>query len=243
MEVKHVVIGSGEVGMAIQRLIACRTNMIGTDIHTDFDKLAAIITGLEYMHVAIPYSPTFVDTCKHLQDILKPKYTIIYSSVLPGTTEQLGEYAVHSPIEGRHPHLFESVKHFPRLISGPRSEEVCKMFVGLGIMDIRIYPNSKTTEIGKLLSTTRYGINLMFAQEQKEICDRLGVKYEEAVSAYIDMYNDGYSNIESKRFQQQNLTPPGDKIGGHCVIPNAKLLANNITDSEIITKLSKYNEE
>ena len=243
MEINHVVIGSGEVGMAIQRLIARTENVIGTDVYTDLTMVKQKLSGpLKYLHIAIPYSDEFVSTCLKIKDLFKPEYIIVYSSVLPGTTEQLGDNAVHSPVEGRHPNLLESIATFPRLIAGKECKAIEKMFWDLEIKFSKTYADCKITELGKILSTTRYGINLIFAQDQQELCNKYGLDYDAVVVDYINSYNIGYRDIGQSRFCQQILTAPGDKIGGHCVIPNAKLLTK-ISDSKLIEQLSKYNKE
>ena len=239
MNTNQIVIGLGEVGMAIMRLIAKKYNVIGIDTFVNMESLKNM-KNIEIMHVAIPYTDKFEEIVNNYKEIFKPDFIVIYSSVLPGTTEKFGEYAIHSPIEGRHPNLFESVSSFTRYISGPMANRLETFYKSLNL-NVVCYSNSRITEVGKLLSTTRYGVNLMFADISNEICEKYNVKYENAVLDYINMYNNGYNYLEN-RFIQPKLTPPNGNIGGHCVINNAKILMNS-TKNKIIELLANFNNK
>ena len=231
---KHLVVGYlGEVGQCIYKFLA------GEDIRgIDINIYETIKEKCSYMHVCIPYSETFVCHIKKYIRIYKPKYVIVYSTVLPGTCRALGKNVVHSPIEGQHPDLLGCFKTFTRLIAGNKSKKVAIFFDKKGL-SVETFNKPEVTELGKLLSTTRYGINIVFAKHQEELCNKYKVPYQNAVLDYQYMYNKGYALRGKTRYIQPMLVPPGNIIGGHCVSPNAKLL-EKISNSNLIKELANY---
>jgi UDP-N-acetyl-D-mannosaminuronate dehydrogenase len=195
----------------------------------------------DMMHVCIPFfgAERFCEDVSYYMKVYPSRHIIIYSTVLPGTCEKLGENVVHSPVEGRHPNLIDGFKTFTRLVGGKCAKEVGDFYKKNGL-NVETFEDAKVTELGKILSTTRYGLNILFAAEEEALCKRFGLKFEEVVLGYQKMYNEGYKKLGEERFVQQTLTPPVGKIGGHCVVPNAKLL-EEISESELIKLLAKFN--
>jgi hypothetical protein len=72
----------------------------------------------------------------------------------------------------------------------------------------------------------------------KKICDNLNVDFEEAVTKWNKDYNESYMKLGKGNVVRPVLYPP-NKIGGHCVIPNAKIL-KGVTDSTAIDLLLEY---
>ena len=217
---KHTIIGiNGEVGSCINQFLRSRQEqIIGVDIETK-----PIKEKVDILHICIPYTKEFVDTVKKYSIIFSPEYIIIYSTVIPGTTNAIGLNAVHSPIEGRHPNLIKAFKTFKRLIGGKCAKQVGQFFINRDI-EVETFNDANITELGKLFSSLRYGMNLMVSDEEKKICDKFNVNYDETVLKYQQVYNEGYEKIGDNKFRQSLLVPPKGEIGGHCVIPNNKLL-------------------
>jgi len=117
--------------------------------------------------------------------------------VAPGATKEIGKIAVHSPVRGVHPHLFEGIKTFVQYI-GADNEETGKLaqehLEGLGIKT-ELLSSSAVTEIGKLFDTTYYGLCIAWHGEMKEICDQLGIDFDESVSNFNKTYNEGYQKL------------------------------------------------
>ncbi len=231
------ILGYGEVGAAIADFYQ---NPRIKDVNRD-DGLA----GVEILHICIPWSEKFVPIVKKEIRMIKPKLSIIHSTVMPGTTEEIaasfGGMVVHSPIRGKHPHLFQGIKTFVKYI-GADNEKAGKMakkhLESLGIKTKVFYP-SVTTEIGKLLDTTYYGLCIAWHGEMKKLCDKFGVDFEEAVTDFTQTYNRGYTKLDIKNVIRPVLYPPANGIGGHCIIPNAKLL-KKLFNSEAIDLIMKY---
>ena len=232
---KHAIIGyKGEVGRCVYEFFKGE-DRIGVELNEDFK-----IDKVDFMHVCINYTMDFVTEVKRYEQIFMPECIIIYTTVIPGTTEACGPKAVHSPIEGRHPNLLEYFKKFRRMIAGENFDMAYDLFMERGIL-VYVYSDPKITELGKLFSTTRYGINLMIADMEKKVCDELNLDYHEVVSLYQKFYNELYRGNGEDKFVQSTLTPPNGKIGGHCITNNARLLSV-VCDDPMVERLATYNK-
>ena len=255
---KHIIIGiRGQIGTCVKEFLTLvgEERMIGLDMVEGRDVvvyggeggedggMGSYRGGETMMHVCIPFvgEDRFRNVVKNYMSRYVPKYVVVYSTVLPGTCIRLGKNAVHSPVEGRHPNLLEGFKVFKRLVAGKCSMEVGRIFEGWGL-EVQTYDDAVVTELGKLLSTTRYGINLLFCAAEESMCKKAGVEFEKVVLDYQRMYNEGYRKLGQDKFIQPLLTAPDGKIGGHCVVPNANLLSM-FTSDEWVKKLAKFNEQ
>jgi UDP-N-acetyl-D-mannosaminuronate dehydrogenase len=217
--VKAGILGFGEVGKAIAKFY---DNPLIKDLDRNDN-----LEGVEVLNVCIPYKgEDFVDTVKKEMERIKPKITIIHSTVAPGTTKKIGGMIVHSPVRGVHPNLFEGVKTFVKYV-GADSEEAGsaakKHLEELGIK-AKVFMPSKTTELGKLFSTTYYGLCIAYHAEMKKICDEEGIDFEKAVTDFNKTYNEGYVELRKPNVVRPVLYPPKGGIGGHCVCENAEIL-------------------
>jgi hypothetical protein len=208
---KHLVIGLGEVGRAIQEIFEC----------PGVDKGQAIEGTVDIIHVCIPYSDEFVDTVRLFQQSYLPKYTVIHSTVPVGTSRECN--AIHSPIRGIHPHLYEGVMTFPKFLGGTDASEVADEFRKHGLKVI-LCDSQETTELGKLLDTEYYRSCIEFTLRAKKLCDEKGVPFHEAYTLFNLTYNEGYTELGHPEYVRPTLQPIMRPIGGHCVMPNAKLI-------------------
>jgi hypothetical protein len=216
------ILGYGEVGQAIAKFYK---NPRIKDLKRDDG-----LEGVEVLNVCIPWSNKFIDIAEKEIKRIKPKLTIIHSTVAPGTTKKLSGFfngmVVHSPIRGLHPNLYAGVKTFVKYIGADnkRAGVLAEKHLGkLGIKTKVFFP-SLTTEIGKLLDTTYYGVCIAWHREMKEICDKFDISFEEAVTDFNETYNQGYKKLGKSNVIRPVLYPPKSEIGGHCVGPNARIL-------------------
>lgn len=221
------ILGFGEVGQAIAKFYK---NPKIKDINRDDG-----LKGVDVLHVCIPYSDNFVNLVKKEIKETEPKLTIIHSTVAPGATKKIGGMAVHSPIRGVHPRLYEGIKTFVKYI-GADNKTAAKMaekhLKDLGVKT-KIFNSSATTEIGKLLDTTYYGVVIAWHGEKKKLCDKMGVDFEQAVVDFNKTYNEGYKKLGMHHVVRPVLYAPNPHIGGHCIIPNAKLLKKYLSSKAI----------
>jgi len=227
------ILGYGEVGQAIAKFY---TNSKIKDLNRDDG-----LKGVEILHICIPWSNNFIKIAKKEIKKIKPKLTIIHSTVAPGTTKKIGGMIVHSPVRGVHPHLYEGIKTFVKYIGADnkRAGELARKHLeGLGIKTKVFYP-SVTTEVGKLLDTTYYGLCIAWHGEMKKICDKFGINFEEAVTDFNKTYNEGYKKLGKPNVIRPVLYPPKGDIGGYCVVPNAKILKKYF-ESKAFDLILKY---
>lgn len=215
---KNIVIGLGEVGKAIQEILSCEG-------HDPFKKI--IYSGTcDVIHVCIPHSDKFIEIVKEYKKQFKPSLTIIHSSVPVGTTEKLN--AVHSPIRGVHPNLALGVKIFVKFFGGKRSCEASKIFSDLGIKTFCV-EDSRNTEALKLWDTTQYGIMILLNKEIHKYCEENNLDFDVVYGLGNSTYNEGYVNLGRHEVVRPYLKYMEGKIGGHCVVPNAKLIKSQLS--------------
>ena len=224
------ILGFGEIGKAVAKFYgsADSPQVKIKDLNRD-DGLKDI----EVLHVCIPWSEKFVQIVKDEIKKTKPGLTIIHSTVAPGATKKIIDGlpracrgVVHSPVRGIHPYLFKGIKTFVKYIGADNKEAgklAQKHLESLGIKTKVFFP-SVTTEIGKLLDTTYYGLCIAWHGEMKNICDKFGIDLEEAVTDFNKTYNEGYKKLGKLNVSRPVLYPPEKSIGGHCVISNAEIL-------------------
>ena len=231
------IIGYGEVGRALGQVYEKnKKDFFVKDRERD--------DGLDecyILHFCTPYDNNFLsETCSYIERY-NPKYAIIHSTVPPETTSEINKltdsYVAHSPVRGIHPELLEGILTFEKYIGADfDSGEIVGHFKSLGIKT-RV-TSSRTSEIAKLLSTTYYGVCIAWHGEMKKICDNFNVDFQEAVTEWNKDYNESYKKLGKDNVVRPVLYPP-NKIGGHCVIPNAQML-KDITDSTAIDLLLEY---
>ena len=237
------IIGYGEIGKSIEKL------------YVDFpDKFvirkkdvnwADNLDGIEILNVAVPFIENFVDiVCK---EIIKysPKLTIIHSTVSPGTTKKIGELTnklvVHSPVIGVHPNLCEGIKTFTKYVGHDKCtsgelEAIKQHFDDLEL-NYELIPSSQSTELAKLLSTTYYGLCIAWHGEMQKLCSQFDVDFD-FINNWTENYNKGYIALGKENVVRPVLFPP-DRIGGHCVVPNTKILSE-LMESEAFKLILKY---
>lgn len=213
---RAILVGCGEIGRAVYEVFS---EVHAIDIYDrTFKEMPE--GKYEVLLVAIPFSEDFVEIVNEYRLEYAVRTTIIFSTVAIGTTSQiLG--AVHSPVEGKHPRLSDSIRLMPRWVGG-YNKTAERFFRDAGFKPI-FCEKQEYTEFLKLRSTARYGINIEFSRYEKAVCDDLGMDYEH-IREFDQDYNELYRDLGMPQFQRYILYPPEGNIKGHCVVPNAKLL-------------------
>lgn len=213
------ILGYGEIGQALAKFFNAPKIK---DLNRDDG-----LFGVDVLHVCIPWSGKFVSIVRKEIENSKPKLVIIHSTVIPGTTKKIGKIAVHSPARGTHPNLYEGIRTFVKYIGADDKKIglLAQKHLESAGMNTKLFMPSSTTELGKLLDTTYYGLCIAFHGEMKKMCDELGVDFNNAIIDFNKTYNEGYANLGMAHVVRPVLTAPEGPIGGHCVIPNAELLS------------------
>ncbi len=246
------ILGYGEVGTAINALYDGRDfsdmqieiedknkEMRFDEQHENFDIL----------HVCIPYGDSFVEqVINKIKDnlIIKNGVTIIHSTVAVGTTDKIYKAVitdvVHSPIRGGHDNMIADLRIFPKFI-GMSTDcpvgiyfRIKNHFNDLGI-ETKLVIDSKTTELGKLLDTTYYGLCISYHQYAKELCDKEGLDFNIVMEEFNFTYNNSMVKNKTEKFVRPNLYPPEGAIGGHCIVPNVQILRDSYGDDSILKRI------
>ncbi|MBW2003012.1 MAG: hypothetical protein JRI72_00145 [Deltaproteobacteria bacterium] len=233
-----ILIGYGEVGKGIYGVFAPHHNIDLYDVNGYINKKHCKI--YDVMLICIPYSKDFIKIVKDYQKQFNPKATVIFSTVAIGTTSQI-ENAVHSPIEGKHNdktiHMADYLKEWKFLMGG-YNETVNEFSKEAGNFAY-IVKKPEHTEALKLLSTTFYGVMIEYTRYAKQVCDDIDMNFND-YKGYNLCYNALYKALGGGKYTRPILDPPEGKIGGHCVVPNAKIL-NEQYPNELVEQVIKWN--
>jgi len=239
------ILGYGEIGKAIHQLYSrSRQHQIFVK---DLDRDDGM-TNIDVLNVCIPQLNNFNEIVIDIAKRSKSKMIIIHSTVRVGTTELISKKlacdVAHSPVRGVHPNLLEGILTFVKYVGSDNEESssrITEHLRSLGVNAVSL-KSSRETELGKLLDTTYYGICIAWHGEMKKMCDEVGVDFEEAVTLFNKTYNSGYTQLGKSNVVRPVLFPPESKIGGHCVVPNAKILKETF-ESEGLDMILKYSRD
>lgn len=238
METKHLIIGNGQIGSSVYEVLK---EVADVQIR---GKESDIVGQFNYLHIAIPFldQETFIKIVKEYEELYRPHTIVVHSTVGVGTIRLLGESCVHAPIRGRHPNLAESIRTFRLYIGGndiSRIKAVAEIFK-LACKDVAILDRPpETTELLKILDTTYYGWNILFAKEVYRLCKQFGVEYDDVYTDANNSYNKGYQEMGEPQFTRPVLKHMPGKIGGHCVSENSILFP----DTYVTQKITEMNKE
>ena len=232
MKTKDVVVGLGEIGSPILKLISKATAAIGHDINPKLvdQKKQKKFESLEprFLHICIPFNENFQKNVIDLHNQYKPKAIVIHSTISPGTTKRLQEKLqtpiIYSATRGVHKRMLNDLKRYTKFFAIEpdvpnekwASTEYTKLLKKCGVKTKKM-TNPITLELAKIVvDTSYYGWLINYAQLSNMIAIKHDVDYDEMWS-FADEINKFLGN-RPKMF-------PGF-IGGHCVIQNLPLINN-----------------
>lgn len=239
---KHLILGAGEVGQALYLILSPYFDV------SIQDKVATLSGKFDVLHIAYPPIKDFVTVTKQYIKTYKPSLVIVHSTVPVGMTRKLGSIAVHSPIRGMHtkdhhpgvvgsikpvvqgdPRTFaKSLSFFPKYFGGKLAKRAAKYFERAGLV-VQAFDKPETTELAKILDTTYYAWNILFAKEVQQMCDKLDLDFDEVYTIPNTHYNEGYTKLGKPHVVRPVLKNIPGGIGGHCLIPNCELFEHWLT--------------
>lgn len=237
------ILGYGEIGQSVKKLYAGKDYEVYVK-DLDIDEG---IDNVDYLHICIPYSDDFVEQVCECAQEENPKNVIIHSTVVIGATRKIIQESgrrniCHSPVRGVHPNLYEGLQTFEKYVGfseiGEFSETVCEHFKQLGVKTKSVSP-IETSELAKLASTTYYGLCIAFHGEMQKLCSENGLDFKDVMNDWNEGYNKGYIELGMGNVVRPNLYPPSGSIGGHCIVPNARLMSK-FFNSEVLDLILKY---
>jgi UDP-N-acetyl-D-mannosaminuronate dehydrogenase len=229
---KIVVLGMGEVGKPLRELISEHSAVEGFDVEGPRGDLGPV----DVMHVCYPYQiPDFVGETARYIELLKPRLTIVNSTVGVGTTTAIsrrtGAAVAYSPVRGKHARMLEDMKRYVKFVGASDrkvGEQAARHFESVGLKT-KVLSSPEAAEVAKLTETTFFGLMIAWAQEVERYTDKVGVDYNEVVSFYEEI---GF-------FPPVKYFP--GVIGGHCVMPNIEILSRFV-DSDILKAIQSSNQ-
>lgn len=231
MKKKEIVglLGKGEIGSAMGRI--CEE--AGYEVFVreiDYDDLKD--KKIEYLHVSIPErdNKKFVKIVSDTINELKPKLTIINSSITPGTTRKIFNITkrpiVHSPVLGLHPNLYISIKKYFEKVVSPidiKSKKLAtKHFKELGLKTV-FFRKPENSESAKLLDLVYFAWNIVFCKWMNEYSKDNNLDFDEVYTKQNQIYNKGYSKLLPNTLRPILIPMPGP-ISGHCTMPDTELI-------------------
>jgi len=232
----HFILGVGEVGSAIKKILERKVELFWYDTNTKIKSRLPVSKNqrIDVLHIVIPYSRSFIKTIDRYKKQYRPKLIVNHSTVEMGVTQKLGTNAVHSPILGQHNDLYRQIKVFRKAIgaNNKTAQKLAKKYL-TEYFKLEFYSSSKTTELAKLISLSRFALQIHFAKYCEKLCKKTGTKYEESYTMFSKLYNDGYKKLKQEQFIQPLLYPPSGKIGGSCVIPGVKKTQKILKDKSL----------
>ncbi|MCS7111359.1 MAG: GDP-mannose dehydrogenase [Ignisphaera sp.] len=239
---KVVVIGLGEVGRAVYHILksSMKYEIYGYDIDPSktLNKYEELPQQVDLLHITFPYSGKFTEQVCGYVERFRPKMVVIHSTVVPGTTRKIFQKinitTVFSPVRGKHPNLVKHLYFWPKwIVSLPSSEvEKAVQHLNLAGFKVRVYKGApESIELAKLWETVYRAIMIASWQEIHRVARIYGAEIE-AIAEFIGEVH--------KVLGDRPIYYP-DHIGGHCLIPNTKIL-NEAYPSKLFEFVLKSNE-
>jgi UDP-N-acetyl-D-mannosaminuronate dehydrogenase len=230
---KIVVVGLGEVGKPLMQLISEHHKVVGVDITPPEEDPQ----GADVLHLCFPFQvKDFVGEAARYIDLIKPRVTVINSTVEVGTTRKVAQKAgadvAYSPVRGKHARMLDDLRKYTKFIGATSqsvADEIAGHFQSVGLKT-KILVSPEAAELAKLTETTYFGLMIAWAQEVERYADHVGVDYQQIVSFYDEI---GF-------FPPVKYFP--GVIGGHCVMPNIELL-KRLDCSEILEAIQSSNQK
>lgn len=243
---KIVICGYGDVGKAIFKILERNENN-NVYIHDPDQGRVCIAKDFDYLIVCFPYYIESVfnyDLNTYIKEF-NPKAVIIHSTIPP--THMFDEnipLSLHIPVRGTHPNMYEDIlKNYVWMVGqiNPKAIDID------GIMSdvyhkskcwddgYRIFDSWKEAALAKLINTTWYAMQIGFANQIKEVCNKENINFDQAYTICMETDTIGRKYIPSdlkddcgirKKCEEKIPRPvmiPGN-FGGKCLRPNLKLL-------------------
>ena len=228
-----LVVGMGEVGRPLHSILSGQDpSVLGIDIEP-----VAVDRPVGILHICFPFldQEPYVEACAHYAAQYRPRIMVVNSTVVPGTTrtieQRTGVPCVYSPVRGKHTKMTDDMRLYVKFVAGSNSDAadaVQAQFQAAGLK-AEIFANPESLELAKLLETTYFGLLIAWAQEMNRFAGAVDADYEEMSRFFSEI---GY--LPRVMFQ------PGI-IGGHCVMPNIRLLEQRF-ESPFLTAIRNSNE-
>lgn len=225
------ILGYGLVGKALAKCYK-KKNIIPQicDIKT-----SNRLTSVDILNICIPYTKKFNECVIRHINHTNPQQVIIHSTVPVGTAyfikKKTRKTIISSPTRGNHDNLFQGIKTLIKYVGCDNTQEAIKAvkhFRRIGIK-CKVLTSNRSAELLKLFCTAYYGICIKWHDSMFKMCQKNGISFSDVID-WNNSYNEGYRILKQDNVVRPVLYPPRGKIGGTCIIPNAKLLSLTYKD-------------
>lgn len=241
---KNIIIaGAGDVGKNLAKVIKGKYNIYFID-----RKLPINIPDrpVEILHICFPYNNHFIKNATSYIKKYRPRLTIINATVAVGTTRQIMHHTkspavLHSPVIGDHNKLAQGILTFKKAIGAESryyAQRASVHFNQAGIKTVFL-GKPEVTELGKLLLTTQFALNIAFHQEMERMCQKENIDYTKTIKCFKQIFNEGYEKIRPNVIMP-NLFP--GKIEGSCLMQNIEIL-KTFYQSDFFSAIKKSNNK
>jgi UDP-N-acetyl-D-mannosaminuronate dehydrogenase len=209
-----VVLGMGEVGQPLFRILSKKFECVAVDVQP-----VEIKAPCQVLHVCYPFQvPDFAGTTARYVEKYNPGLTVIHSTVAAGTTRTIqealpGRAIVYSPVRGKHARMEDDMLRYKKFVGGfdPKAVASAREHFREAGFATDSFRTPDIAELSKLLETTYFGVLIGWAQEVERLAAQHGGSYEDVISF-----------IKEIDFLPSHIFP--GVIGGHCVMPNIAIL-------------------
>ena len=225
-----IIAGLGEIGSPILKLLSKATTILGYDLNPKLMNLKKFQEfenfNIKFLHICIPFNDNFSKNVFSLYKKFSPEIIVIHSTVSPYTTKKLQKKIsipiIYSATRGVHKRMLNDLKKYTKFYAleknAPKikwaSLEYSKLMKKCNVKTKKM-TDPITLELAKIIvDTTYYGWLINYAQMSNMIAKKHGVDYDEMWEFSDEIHK--FIGNRPKMF-------PGF-IGGHCVIPNLKLI-------------------
>ena len=219
----ELILGMGEVGNALYDLLTERKLTVnGIDI--DLDKCKTNngheIVNAAMMHVCLPYNDDFIKNVIDFTLQYKPAIIIIHSTVPVDTCSRISKQLegrtplFYSPIRGVHERFLQDLKRYEKFIAPHLPAFEDEMILRFG--EIAWCESVSSLELAKIMETTYYGFLIAFRKDVDERFSEMKLDSE----VFWEFCLEVHQHLGNRPVMYSD----GEKIGGHCVIPNLDLL-------------------
>ena len=227
---KQIVIGLGQVGQAIQKVLECDGyDPLGApgDLPLHVSESYPPPEQYDVLHICFPYSEAFVDTVLEYEKKYAAELVVVHSTVPLNTCDPHGW--VHSPVRGVHPDLELGVRTFVKFFGGEKAPIAAGLFQEKGVKS-STFLLAKNAEAMKIWDTTQYGWNILLMKAIAAYCEEHGLDFDLVYTYANATYNNGYALLGRIDVQRPILRNVPGPIGGHCVRENWELLDSPIAE-------------
>ena len=253
-----LVVGLGEIGGTVFNILkeSQKFEVYGLDVDKKkmeesgaAEPIPSKTKKLDVLHICIPVPnrDRFLGIVQGYIERYQPKLTIINSTVPIGTTLTLykncGGLIAHSPCRGVHKnedYMKKEFKRWTKYVGGanPEAGNAAQEHFSIAGLKTKQLANCSDTEFAKLFETTYRTWMIVFFQKMQQ----LAKKYNKAnpdLNISFDETVDFIEDTHRQRHDRPVMFP--DAIGGHCLLPNSKLMLSEL-EPEMLKFILESNE-